>query len=181
MRRHINQGSRVNNDRSLLCSRTLILRCFYFTTNGYIVSFSPHISHRLMPAGSKVLSSLYHALWLHEATLTTSCRSLKTWYSLFSKYSNRSMLKPVNPNFHYWIYNQQACIPVGCVPSAGWQVCLLRGSAFWGGGLLSGKVASACPMALWEGRPPVIERNNCENITFKKLRFRAVIILGVEP
>ena len=35
---------------------------------------------------------------------------------------------------------------------------------------------SACPMTLWEGRPP--STNTCENITFPQLRWWAVIMFG---
>ena len=50
---------------------------------------------------------------------------------------------------------QQVCIPVGCVPPAGWpyrgwgRVCLLRGSTFWEGG------DSVCLIALWKDWPPL--------------------------
>ena len=54
--------------------------------------------------------------------------------------------------------------------SPGWGV-----SAYWPGG------GSACPMALWEGRPPYGWTNMSKNITFPQLRLRAVIKIIVNP
>ena len=48
-------------------------------------------------------------------------------------------------------FSTQWCLPVGCVPPAGWPY-LEEGVCLWGWG------RSACTMALWEGRLPHVDR-----------------------
>ena len=59
-----------------------------------------------------------------------------------------------------YYYEEQECIPVGCVTSAALAICP-------GGGCLPGGV---CPNACWDTTPMNRMTDRCKNITLPQLR-----------